>query len=294
MTGKPESLDPAGDRSPRSRPPLRARLAPSSGSSAGRRAIRSPPPWRRRCAGTASTKRGGGRSSPASSARTTSGSTAGDEPRVAGAMTAPVVVLAGLRRASCWCRSHSCWRVRPRASRGRNPETCRRSRRTCSASSRRSSGCTCAPPRTARPRRGSAPAASAPASSSTPAATRVTVSYVRPRRARASRRAAVTGARVPAQAGGRRSRHRPGVVKLEGDGPWPAATLVPSGDVAVGASNGHRRRRRGQRPRARDQHVHAVQRFSAFWEYMLDRAIIAGAGDPAVGRQRRRQRAGRA
>lgn len=64
------------------------------------------------------------------------------------------------------------------------------------------------------------------------------------------------------------------VVRLEGAGPWPTAELWPSGDMQVGAVTG---------TAAVDEDgdlVHvtttlkAVRRFSAFWEYMLDRALM--------------------
>jgi len=64
------------------------------------------------------------------------------------------------------------------------------------------------------------------------------------------------------------------VVRLKGVGPWPTATLIPSHDVTVGALTG---------TVGLDEDgdlVHAtgtlqsVRRFSAFWEYMLDRALV--------------------
>jgi S1-C subfamily serine protease len=64
------------------------------------------------------------------------------------------------------------------------------------------------------------------------------------------------------------------VVRLDGAGPWPTAELRPSGDLKVGAVTG---------TVAVDEDgdlVHAtttlqsVRRFSAFWEYMLDRALM--------------------
>jgi S1-C subfamily serine protease len=64
------------------------------------------------------------------------------------------------------------------------------------------------------------------------------------------------------------------VVQLEGAGPWPTAELAGSGDLSVGALTG---------TAAVDEDndlVHAtttltsVRRFSAFWEYMLDRALL--------------------
>jgi len=74
-----------------------------------------------------------------------------------------------------------------------------------------------------------------------------------------------------------------GVVKLEGDGPWPAATLGDSSAVVPGARTGtvgvDEDNDLVQVPGA----VHAVRRFSAFWEYMLDRAIIVAPASPQWG-----------
>jgi S1-C subfamily serine protease len=64
------------------------------------------------------------------------------------------------------------------------------------------------------------------------------------------------------------------VVQLAGAGPWPAATLGDSRDVVAGARTG------SVGMDEDDDMVHAVstvrgvQRFSASWEYMLDRAFI--------------------
>ncbi len=70
-----------------------------------------------------------------------------------------------------------------------------------------------------------------------------------------------------------------GVVRLEGEGPWSPATLVSSADVGVGAitatvgvdEDGDLVHVTGA--------VHSVRRFSAFWEYMLDRALFVA---PAI------------
>jgi len=74
-----------------------------------------------------------------------------------------------------------------------------------------------------------------------------------------------------------------GVVKLEGDGPWPAATLGDSSAVVPGA-------RTGTVGVDEDNHlvqvtgaVQAIQRFSAYWEYMLERAIIVAPASPQWG-----------
>jgi S1-C subfamily serine protease len=64
------------------------------------------------------------------------------------------------------------------------------------------------------------------------------------------------------------------VVQLEGQGPWPAAELRPSSDLRVGAVTGTA----GVDDDGDLVHatttLRAVRRFSAFWEYMLDRALM--------------------
>lgn len=65
-----------------------------------------------------------------------------------------------------------------------------------------------------------------------------------------------------------------GVVKLEGDGPWPAAVLGDSRDVAPGTPTGTV----GLDEDGDLVHVtgavRAVQPYAAYWEYMLDRAFL--------------------
>ena len=64
------------------------------------------------------------------------------------------------------------------------------------------------------------------------------------------------------------------VVRLKGAGPWAAATLIPSGDTAVGAVTGTvGLDEDGDLVHAAST-LQAVRRFSAFWEYMLDRALV--------------------
>jgi S1-C subfamily serine protease len=64
------------------------------------------------------------------------------------------------------------------------------------------------------------------------------------------------------------------VLHLDADGPWPTAELASSADVQVGAVTGTVGLDED------DDLVHvistlkAVRRFSAFWEYMLDRALL--------------------
>jgi S1-C subfamily serine protease len=64
------------------------------------------------------------------------------------------------------------------------------------------------------------------------------------------------------------------VVRLEAAGPWPAAELQPSSDLRVGAVTGTV----GVDEDGDLVHVtttlQSVRRFSAFWEYMLERALM--------------------
>ena len=64
------------------------------------------------------------------------------------------------------------------------------------------------------------------------------------------------------------------VVHLMGDGPWAAATLVPSSDTAVGAVTGTVGLDEDGDLVHATSTLQAVRRFSAFWEYMLDRALL--------------------
>ena len=74
-----------------------------------------------------------------------------------------------------------------------------------------------------------------------------------------------------------------GVVKLEGEGPWPAATLGPSGDVQVGSVGGTVGVDEDNDLAWVTSHVQAVRRFSGYWEYMLDRALIVGPSTDSWG-----------
>src|SRR5262247_2279392 len=74
-----------------------------------------------------------------------------------------------------------------------------------------------------------------------------------------------------------------GVVKLEGAGPWTAATLGDSHAVAAGARTGTVGVDEDNDLVQVSGSVHAVRRFSAYWEYMLDRAIIVTPASPQWG-----------
>jgi S1-C subfamily serine protease len=74
-----------------------------------------------------------------------------------------------------------------------------------------------------------------------------------------------------------------GVVKLDGDGPWPAATLGDSRAVVAGARTGTVGVDEDNDLVQVTGAVNAVRRFSAYWEYMLDRAIIVAPASPQWG-----------
>jgi S1-C subfamily serine protease len=74
-----------------------------------------------------------------------------------------------------------------------------------------------------------------------------------------------------------------GVVKLEGEGPWPVAALGDSREVAAGARTGTVGVDEDNDLVQVTGAVNAVRRFSAYWEYMLDRAIIVSPASPQWG-----------
>src|SRR6266849_6017960 len=74
-----------------------------------------------------------------------------------------------------------------------------------------------------------------------------------------------------------------GVAKLAGAGPWPAARLGESRDVASGMLTGTVGVDEDNDLVQVTGSVHAVRRFSSFWEYMLDRAFIVSPSSPACG-----------
>jgi S1-C subfamily serine protease len=64
------------------------------------------------------------------------------------------------------------------------------------------------------------------------------------------------------------------IVRLDGAGPWPAAELAPSSDLAVGAVTGTAGVDEDNELVHATTTLQSVRRFSAFWEYMLDRALM--------------------
>ena len=74
-----------------------------------------------------------------------------------------------------------------------------------------------------------------------------------------------------------------GVVKLEGEGSWKAATLADTRDVQVGSVGGTVGVDEDNDLAWVTSHVQAVRRFSGYWEYMLDRALIVGPSTDSWG-----------
>jgi S1-C subfamily serine protease len=73
------------------------------------------------------------------------------------------------------------------------------------------------------------------------------------------------------------------VVKLDADGPWPAATLGDSRDVKLGELTGTVGVDEENDLVYVTGELRAVRRFSAYWEYMLDRALFVSPSSPSWG-----------
>lgn len=82
------------------------------------------------------------------------------------------------------------------------------------------------------------------------------------------------GRTVPAQLAGLDLDTGLAVVRLEGPGPWPAAELRPSNDLRAGAITGTVGVDEDGELVHATTTLESVRRFSAFWEYMLDRALM--------------------
>lgn len=84
---------------------------------------------------------------------------------------------------------------------------------------------------------------------------------------------------VPARVAGMDLESGLAVVQLAGAGSWPAATLGSSHDVRTGAVTGSVAVDEDNDLVHAQTSVQAIRRFSAFWEYMLERAFIVA---PAI------------
>jgi S1-C subfamily serine protease len=91
------------------------------------------------------------------------------------------------------------------------------------------------------------------------------------------------GRMVPARLTGLDLEVGVGVARLEGQGPWPAATLGDSRGVTAGQVTGTVGVSADGSLVATASRVQAVRPFAAAWEYMLDRAFIVAPYNAAFG-----------
>jgi S1-C subfamily serine protease len=91
------------------------------------------------------------------------------------------------------------------------------------------------------------------------------------------------GRTVPAELAGIDFDTGLGIVKLAGAGPWPEAAFGASRDVVAGTFTGTVGVDEDNDLVHVAGSVQAVRRFSAYWEYMLDRALLVAPGSPAWG-----------
>jgi len=74
-----------------------------------------------------------------------------------------------------------------------------------------------------------------------------------------------------------------GVIKLEGEGPWPAASLGESSTVAVGQATATIGVDDDNDLVVTQGSVQEIRSFAGYWEYMLDRAFVVAPYNPAFG-----------
>jgi S1-C subfamily serine protease len=86
---------------------------------------------------------------------------------------------------------------------------------------------------------------------------------------------------VPARLVGLDLENGLGVVKLEDPGPWPVAPLGRSGDVSAGAVTGTVGVDSDGDLVWVASSLRSVRRFSAAWEYMLDRGLVVAPASPS-------------
>jgi S1-C subfamily serine protease len=91
------------------------------------------------------------------------------------------------------------------------------------------------------------------------------------------------GRTVPARLVGLDIESGIGVIKLEGDGPWPAAPLGNSTKVAVGDATGTIGVGSENDLVISQGSVNEIRSFAGYWEYMLDRSFIVAPYNPSFG-----------
>lgn len=74
-----------------------------------------------------------------------------------------------------------------------------------------------------------------------------------------------------------------GVIKLEGDGPWPAAPLGDSSKIAVGEATATIGVDDQNNLVVSQGSVQEIRTFAGYWEYLLDRAFVVAPYNPAFG-----------
>ncbi len=88
---------------------------------------------------------------------------------------------------------------------------------------------------------------------------------------------------VPAKLAGLDLEHGLGVIRLEGDGPWPAAALGDSSKVSVGQPTATIGVDDDNDLVVTQGSVQEIRRFAGYWEYMIDRAFVVAPYNPAFG-----------
>ncbi|MBI3015599.1 MAG: serine protease [Candidatus Tectomicrobia bacterium] len=88
---------------------------------------------------------------------------------------------------------------------------------------------------------------------------------------------------VPAKLVGLDLENGLGVIKLEGDGPWPAAALGDSSKVAVGEATATIGVGEANEIVITQGKIQAIQSFAGYWEYMIDRAFVVAPYNPSFG-----------
>ena len=74
-----------------------------------------------------------------------------------------------------------------------------------------------------------------------------------------------------------------GVLKLEGDGPWPAATLGDSSRVTVGQATATIGVDEENNVVVTQGSIQEIRSFAGYWEYLLERAFVVSPYNPSFG-----------
>ena len=88
---------------------------------------------------------------------------------------------------------------------------------------------------------------------------------------------------VPATLVGLDLEHGLGVIKLEGDGPWPSAPLGNSSGVTVGEATATIGVNDENELVITQGSVQEIRSFAGYWEYMIDRAFVVAPYNAAFG-----------